>query len=689
MTTPKTSFFSLPTRKIRVDIITLFLLLVTISSLTIITYSTYRNNKSTLLLSNAMIEQVGGGIVEKIAGIIHQSEMIPEQTQSLINSNSDICIQNNNLISYLINLINLEPYISSINIAGINGDTLSVYNAPLAKITHFSADPTKALPELVKYAIRGIERTTDGASEIWQYKGTDGALLGNEKLNSSSYDPRMESWFVETANWRRLRWSSVRTNLWGEPIITVSVPSLDESGKLIAVIGVNLSLNQLSNFVAHLKVGLTGQVFIVSEDEIIIPPMKKLQSSHGQIPEQVIARAYEKFKETKKKSFLIKEMGSSYFTYFASFPLTYETKWLIAMLIPYEDFFGGLIQTQHQTLLISLLLLVLFAILVFFSSKYIASPIVELSSQVDRIKQFDFEDTKPLDSRIEEIMSLQSSISATRKALRAFSLYVPKEIVRTLIQRGEGIKLGGERREVTLLFTDIENFTSLSETLTIDQLTSSLGAYFDVFSKVIIEEQGTIDKYIGDSVMAFWGAPSSLADHADKACLTALRSLKVYEKELKENKQLPPWRTRMGIHTGEVVVGNIGTAERMNYTAIGSTVNMASRLQSMNKEYKTEIIISESVLEKIGARYITRPLDFVTVKGKQNKITIYELVGAKGVEGLIPGPEKMDLCEAFTSAYTLFHQGLMREAKSAFQALNAKFPSDIPTKLYLERLEKM
>ena len=682
-------FFSLPTRKIRVDIITLFLLLVTISSLTIISFSTYRNNKSIMLLSDAMIEQVGVGLTEKIGGIIHQSEFIPLTTKSLINENSDICIQNEHLISYLVNMINLEPYISSINIVGVNGDVLSVYNTPLAKLTSYSGDTTKSLPEKVKYGVRSIERRDEGVKEIWDYKGTDGSTLTSEKLNSSAYEPRMEEWYKATKTWPHLHWGKVRLNLWGEPVITVSVPAFDAKGELIAVIGVNLSLNQLSNYIAHLKVGLTGQVFIISEDEIIIPPSKKLESIPGRIPEDVIASAYAKFKETQKKNFLLKEKGSSYFTYFASFPLTYETKWLIAMIIPFEDFFGQIIKTQNQTLLLSLLLLLLFAIIVFFSSKYISSPIVKLSSQVDRIKHFDFEESEPVNSRIEEIMSLQSSISSTRKALKAFSFYVPKEIVKTLVQRGEEIKLGGERQELTVLFTDIANFTSLSEALTIDQLTNSLAAYFDVFSKVIIEEKGTIDKYIGDSVMAFWGAPSLLPDHADKACLAALRSLKVYEKELKENKQLPPWQTRIGIHTGEVVVGNIGTAERMNYTAIGSSVNMASRLQSMNKEYKTHIIISESVLEKIGVRYVTRPLDFVTVKGRQNKITIHELVGAKEVVDLMPSASQVELCEKFTLAYSYFHQGLMHEAKSAFQAILAKYPNDVPTQLYLQRLEKM
>jgi adenylate cyclase len=205
-----------------------------------------------------------------------------------------------------------------------------------------------------------------------------------------------------------------------------------------------------------------------------------------------------------------------------------------------------------------------------------------------------------------------------------------------------------------------------------------LSDYFDVISKVVLQAGGTIDKYIGDSLMAFWGAPVASLDHAEKACLACLQCLIAIDQEKK-------WYTRFGIHTGDVIVGNIGTSERINYTVIGDAVNVASRLQTINKEYQTTIIISEVVLNKIGNKFVTRPLDYVAVKGKIAKLKIFELMGT--VDGqLAATAEQRQLSERFTQAYKLFEQGDLKEAKRYFLEIEKKFPSDGPTKKYLERL---
>src|SRR5262249_3090381 len=155
---------------------------------------------------------------------------------------------------------------------------------------------------------------------------------------------------------------------------------------------------------------------------------------------------------------------------------------------------------------------------------------------------------------------------------------------------------GGERRELTILFSDIQNFTTKAESFSIDQLVPALTEYFNVLSKIITDTGGTIDKYIGDSVMAFWNAPKILHDHSIHACTAALRFVK---RQKNTDNAFLQETTRFGIHTGEVIVGNFGSTERVNYTALGDAVNVSSRLQSLNKEYHTSILISESVQEKL------------------------------------------------------------------------------------------
>jgi adenylate cyclase len=234
------------------------------------------------------------------------------------------------------------------------------------------------------------------------------------------------------------------------------------------------------------------------------------------------------------------------------------------------------------------------------------------------------------------------------------------------------------------MFSDITEFTAISETIPIEKLMESLSAYFNTLSKVIIDAHGTIDKFIGDSVMAFWGAPQPVVDPVKWACLAALQAQRFCNIEAEE-RGLPLWKTRFGLHLGEVIVGNIGTSERMNYTVIGDVVNTASRLTGLNKQYQTSIIISQEMQKQIDGEFITRPLDFVAVKGKKNKLNIYELVGtSKGP--LAATDRQLQLCGAFTQAYEKLQKGSTEEARTQFLHLSQLYPEDVPIKMMLERI---
>ncbi|NBO24272.1 MAG: adenylate/guanylate cyclase domain-containing protein [Chlamydiae bacterium] len=275
-----------------------------------------------------------------------------------------------------------------------------------------------------------------------------------------------------------------------------------------------------------------------------------------------------------------------------------------------------------------------------------------------------------------------------RVALKSFGRYVPKEVVKKFIDQRQTIDTSTERRDLTILFSDIENFTTISETISSETLTQLLSAYFGYFSKIIVENEGTIDKYIGDSMMAFWNAPNYVIDHGQKACYAALKFMKILKNEDEKNILMKA-KTRFGIHSGEVLVGNIGTQERLNYTVIGNAVNTASRLESLNKTYGTTILISESTHEKIGLRFISRPIDFIVVKGRTQGITIFEILGLQEEnQELSATPQERELSSLFSKAYAEFQSGHLDMAKKLFYEIIEKFPNDQPTKIYLERLKE-
>ena len=190
------------------------------------------------------------------------------------------------------------------------------------------------------------------------------------------------------------------------------------------------------------------------------------------------------------------------------------------------------------------------------------------------------------------------------------------------------------------MFTDIKNFTTFSEQLPPNELASALGRYLEVMARIIQSETGgTIDKYIGDAIMTLWNAPEPVPAHAEMACLAALRCREAGRilASSPEWKGLPAFETRFGLHTGSALVGHFGAPDRMNYTGIGDAINLASRLESLNKQYGTAIIASASVVEKARHRFAFRLLDIVAVKGKSEAIEIYELLGEKGEAGAAHG----------------------------------------------------
>ena len=268
---------------------------------------------------------------------------------------------------------------------------------------------------------------------------------------------------------------------------------------------------------------------------------------------------------------------------------------------------------------------------------------------------------------------------------RAFESYVAPTVVQEMLKHPERLRLGGERREITILFTDIRGFTTMSEDLTPEAVVKLLHDFLNPMSNIIIDNQGTIDKYMGDAIMALFGAPLEQPHHARLACHAALEmvaSLKALNQKWAEEGRAQLY-IGVGINSGPVAVGNMGSDRLFDYTAIGDNVNLASRLEGLNKYYGTDIIISEGTAKELDGQFVFREVDLVRVKGKAKPLMIYELL-AEGT----PDPELARFLEVYQQGRIFFRGRKFQESAAAFAEAQQLRPQDIPSRNYLTLSEK-
>ncbi|MDR0402780.1 MAG: adenylate/guanylate cyclase domain-containing protein, partial [Treponema sp.] len=284
---------------------------------------------------------------------------------------------------------------------------------------------------------------------------------------------------------------------------------------------------------------------------------------------------------------------------------------------------------------------------------------------------------------LRELVSYLVSEKEKQFINKALSTYVSKEVVAELVANPSLLQLGGSKRHMSAIFTDIQGFSTISEQLDPEDLVRLLNRYLTEMSDIIMENTGTIDKYEGDAIIAFFGAPVYREDHAVLACRSAVR-IKKAEEELNrvvmaEGLSPMPLYTRIGINTGEMVVGNMGTSNKMNYTIMGNAVNLAARLEGVNKQYRTGgILISEYTKTELGNEFVCRSLDRVRVVGINEPLRLYELLGLRGETD----EEAVKIWEA---AFALYEKRRFREAEEAFGSIAAKNEKDGAARLYAEK----
>lgn len=301
----------------------------------------------------------------------------------------------------------------------------------------------------------------------------------------------------------------------------------------------------------------------------------------------------------------------------------------VVVFAPIDEFYSEIVAERRSLIVVAILLLLAALPAAFLIGNRLSLSLRILSREVDRIQRFRFSTMPRLRSPIREIDDLGRSVYTMRSLVQTFSNFVPKRLVQQLVETGDSMELGGIRREATILFTDVENFTSLTEERDPTQVMLYTSRYFAAMSNVIAAHQGTVDKFIGDAVMGIWNAPVEYDEHVLQACEAVLRCIEANDALNAEFAQegWPAYNTRYGLHVGDAMIGNIGSSDRMNYTALGATVNLASRLEALNKDYGTRALVSQAVKDVAEARFAFRNVATIKPKGFAKEVGVYELLG--------------------------------------------------------------
>jgi len=692
---------SFGSRKLYVEIMFSFLCQLFITVLGT-TWFTYTNNEQSLFkVADEVIGKISKAAIDKTITYLNNAQVMAKIGANLVKGSKNVSLDNAEILSFMRSALEAYPYLSSIYVGVEAGDFLQVRSLP--PNTPYRTDPTKLLPGGSLFAYRYIERSKGTPVEYWKYLDTNGKVIEEETLPKVMFNHLVRTWYVNVSQSRAISWSDIYIfNASRTPGITASYPLLDTNGHFFGVIAVDLEMSAMSEFMMEPQIGPDFLSFIISSKGEVVAStdvnqmmraegdnVKALLIDESKDPRMLLSHQIRI--NSKQNKFVFTAGDKQYVASFTSFPQSFGKEWELGIVIPIDTFVGDMKHTQKLIILMSFIIFMISGFLVYIQAKRIARPIVRLADEATRIKNFELEQTTSVDSSIYEIQMLNNSIVAMRQSMRAFSKFIPKVLVGKLLKTNHELKIGGKMRRATLLFTDVANFTTVCENYPPERLVLHLSEYFEEVTDIIMKTNGIIDKYIGDAVMAFWGAPIADKDQALHACTAALtlqhRLSDLNRKWAVEGK--PALETRIGIHIGEAIIGNIGSSDRMNYTALGDTVNLASRLEGTNKVYHTHICISEDVLKEVGKKCLVRPLDVVAVKGKEKGVKIYELVGLMSSPdpALMPSDHQIEFCRLFERAFALYLDQRWDEALEKLHVLEEKFGREHTITMYMDRCE--
>src|SRR5882724_7630792 len=429
------------------------------------------------------------------------------------------------------------------------------------------------------------------------------------------YDPRERPWYKD-ADRRDGTWLTGPYVFFATAKQGYTVQSAIEQGRGGVIAG-DLLLDVTQDILKREQLTPSTTAFLFDDDDRILahPRMSEIigREVSGTIPHlretdmAGVLQAIRAWRADGASQQLFRDpAGRLYAAAFETIPHSGPANLRVAVVAPVDEFFASILSERGRLFAITLGFVALMVPIVFLIGSLLSRTLRALADETDRIQRFEPSVAPPVRSMIREIDDLGRSVSTMRTVTQTFSRFVPRRLVERLIETGTPLQLGGTRRQVTLFFSDIVNFTEITENADPAKVMQQTSRYFAATSQEIMMHSGTVDKFIGDAIMAIWNAPADDPDHAVNACAGALAFLRANDRLNVQFREegWPAYKTRCGLHTGVAVVGNIGSEDRMNYTALGATVNLAARLEGLNKSYGTSILVSAALRQRAASSFV-------------------------------------------------------------------------------------
>lgn len=647
--------------------------------------------------ATALVERFRSGTVEDIAGEFH---MLTAQIAAgaELGRQQPTFFADDRSLSYLFRVLQHTPTVLNVYVGlkdgsfrqarRISDPSLPILGTVPPKAAGFAyrlVDPAADTPPRDRYIF--LDAAQNDLAEVWE---------------PSKYDPRQRAWYREAVTAGQTMMTDPEL-FWALGLVGFSVAApFGPEGDPDGVIAVDVTLDRFSDYLAAHPLSPNSVSYMLDENGNVLAASDGA-AVHGSandtvrlrhvadVGNRLVALAYaNKPRDGRGQVYPFSLDGHDYIVGLSDFGETFGKPWRLLVVTPLSDFTAELSQHNRQMVAFGLGAVAVQILVIYLIASGVASPLRGLAAKVERIRSLQPADDLPVvRSCIREIAALSHAIETLDIAVQAFAKFVPVGLVRQLLTSEQRLEIGGQSKFLTIFFSDMEGFSTLAERMASRELLDRISTMLELVSKCVHQESGTIDKFVGDGVMAFWGAPSPLEDHAWHACVAALRIQHVLGQfnETWRDADAPQMRLRVGIHSDAVLVGNVGSRERMSYTVLGDGVNIAARLETLNKEYGTLICISQDTFREAGDRLCVRPIDEVSVKGRHARTTVYELLGVHGAEPeLAPSAGDIELARMTRLAFDALTAGDKATAMERYRGVLALRPDDRVAQVQIGRL---